>query len=100
MTFTNPNPVPITIAAGGISAANITVTPDAAGCKAAYFTVQRDLLATVTIPANTAVPVSLKALGIPSADWPTIKMTNTTSNQDACEGSALTLHYSGIEATG
>jgi hypothetical protein len=100
MTFTNPSSSPITIAVGGIASANITITPNQAGCGASNFEVSQGLARAVTIPADQATPISLSALGVPRADWPVITMIDTTTNQDACEGATLTLTYSGIEATG
>jgi len=100
MTFTNPNSSPITIPGGGISASNITITSNASGCASSNFTVAQGLTVAVTIPANQVTATSLSALGVPRADWPVIKMIDTNTNQDACEGAKLTLTYSGIEATG
>ena len=100
MTFTNPGSLPITIPSGGISASNITITSNAPGCASSNFTVAQGLTAAVTIPGNQLTPTSLSALGVPQADWPVIKMIDTNTNQDACEGVKLTLTYSGIEASG
>ena len=100
MTFTNPGSLPITIASGGISASNITITSNAPGCASSNFTVAQGLTVAVTIPPNQLTPTSLSALGVPQADWPVIEMINTNTNQDACEGAKLTLTYSGIEASG
>lgn len=99
LTFTNPNSSPITIASGGVSASNITITSNIAGCASSNFTVAKGLTAAVTIPANQVTPVSLSALGVPRADWPVIKMIDTNTNQDACQGATFTLTYSGIVAT-
>ena len=38
---------------------------------------------------------SLSDLGVPEADWPAIQMVNLPSNQDACQGAALSLSYAG-----
>ena len=100
MTFTNPNSSPITIPSGANSASNITITSNANGCASSNFTVAQSLTVAITIPANQVTVISLSALGVPQADWPVIKMINTNTNQDACEGAKLTLTYSGIEATG
>jgi hypothetical protein len=100
LTFTNPNPRPITIPAGAITSANIAISANAADCAASNFEVSQGLTVSVTIPAHTTTPASLMSLGIPQADWPVITMVNTNTNQDACEGATLTLHYSGIEAIG
>lgn len=100
MTFTNPSSSAITIAAGGVTGADITITPNRVGCAASNFRVSQGLTRAVTIPADRATPLSLSALGVPRADWPVITMLDTTTNQDACEGATLTLTYSGIEATG
>ena len=100
LTFTNPNPGPITIAAGGITSANIAIRTNAPACAASNFEVSHGLNVSITIPAHTTPAVSLASLGTKQADWPVISMINTSANQDACEGAALTFTYSGIEATG
>jgi hypothetical protein len=100
LTFTNPSPRPITIASGAVSASNIAITSSARGCASSAFAVTQGLTTAVTIPANQATPASLSALGVPKADWPVIKMIDTNTNQDACQGATLTLTYSGIVATG
>jgi hypothetical protein len=100
MTFTNSSDKPITIASGGVSASNITITSGAPGCASSSFAVTQGLTTAVTIPANQIAPTSLSALGVPKADWPIIKMIDTNTNQDACQGATLTLTYSGIVATG
>jgi hypothetical protein len=99
LTFTNPAASPVTIPSGGVSAGNITITSSARGCASSNFAVARPLAASVTIPARQAAPISLSALGVPPASWPAIKMIETHTNQDACQGASLTLTYSGIEAT-
>jgi hypothetical protein len=38
---------------------------------------------------------SLSGSGIPAAQWPQIKMLNTSLNQDGCKGATLQLSYSG-----
>jgi hypothetical protein len=100
LTFTNPNPVPITIARGGISARNIAISPSAPGCASSNFAVAQGLIGAVTIPPGRTGPTSLSALGVPRARWPVIKMLDTSTNQDACQAAKLTLTYAGIEATG
>jgi hypothetical protein len=100
LTFTNPNSVPMTIPSGNLAAANITVTTTQAGCPNSDFEVVQGLTASVTIPANQAIAISLADLSIPTGDWPVIEMLETGTNQDACEGAPLTLTYSGIEASG
>ena len=99
LTFTNPHSSPITIAAGAITRGNITITSDTPGCAASNFEVEHGLKLAVTIPANRFSPVSLATLGVPRPDWPVIKMIDTHTNQDACEGARLTLTYSRIGAS-
>ena len=38
---------------------------------------------------------SLSARGIPSSQWPQIRMLNTAANQDGCKGATLTLSFTG-----
>jgi hypothetical protein len=99
LTFTNPNSFPITIASGGVSAANIAITSRQAGCGASNFAVIQGLTASVTVPARQLTPVSLSDLLVSEGSWPVIEMLDTNMNQDACEGATLTLTYAGIEAT-
>lgn len=93
LIFTNPNPSPITIAAGGVT---ITITTNKAGCAGTgaggNFSATSTGVA-VTIPANSTK--SLSDLGVASSNWPLVSMIETHTNQDACQGAALTLHYSG-----
>lgn len=98
LTFTNPNPVSITISRGGISARNITISASAPGCASSNFAVAQGLTATVTIPPGQTRPTSLSALGVPKANWPVIEMLDTSTNQDACQDAKLTLTFTGIEA--
>jgi hypothetical protein len=95
LSFTNPNSSTITIASGGVS---ITITTSRVGClPTVNFAVTKGLTSTVVVPAGSTK--SLGQLGVPPFRWPVIKMIETNTNQDACEGAPLTLHYSG-EATG
>jgi hypothetical protein len=95
LVFTNPNSSPITVAANGV---NIALSTSRAGCPASTnFSVDRGLTTSVTVPANSTD--SLAQLGVPTTDWPVIGMTETHTNQDACEGAALTLTYS-VTVTG
>ncbi len=95
LVFTNPNPVPVTVAANGV---HIAISTNRAGCPAATnFSVNRGLTTSVTIPANSTR--SLGQLGVPGADWPVIGMVDIHTNQDACEGATLTLTYS-VTVTG
>jgi hypothetical protein len=95
LVFTNPNPVPVTVAANGVE---ITISTNRAGCPAATnFSVVRGLGTGVTVPANSTM--SLAQLGVPGTDWPAIGMVETHTDQDACEGATLTLTYS-VTVTG
>jgi hypothetical protein len=92
LLFTNPNSSPITIAPGGVT---ITVTTSRAGCPPSVnFAVTRGLTTAVVVPSGSTK--SLAQLGISQSRWPVIKMIETNTNQDACEGAPLTLHYSGV----
>jgi hypothetical protein len=52
---------------------------------------------TVDIPANSSRMLSSYLTGSQAwpADWPTITMANTTSNQDDCKNTTFTLSYTG-----
>jgi hypothetical protein len=90
LVFTNPNSVPVTVAANGV---HISISTSQAGCPAqSNFSVNRGLTTSVIIPPNSTE--SLAQLGISGSHWPVIGMVDTHSNQDACEGASLTLTYS------
>ncbi len=88
------------IAAGAVTAANISITTDKPGCAISNFAVTQGLTVSVTIPAQQIHPISLAGLDVPQSNWPVITMLETGTNQDACQGARLTITYSGIEATG
>jgi hypothetical protein len=48
----------------------------------------------LTIPSKTTKKLS--DLGIPSSDWPSVRMLNLPSNQDVCKGVTLTLDFSAV----
>jgi hypothetical protein len=89
----NPNPAPIEV-----TALTVSVAPEAPGCVAdPNFTVTPSSLtaeAPLLVPAGGAV--SLPSAG---AAAPTLAMRNLASDQSACQGASLRLHFSG-EARG
>ncbi len=92
LVLTNPNSTPITIDPGAITT---TITSIRSACTASRnFAVAQGLESRVTVPARSTM--SLAGLGISKANWPVVAMVETNSNQDACEGDHLVLHYSGI----
>lgn len=94
LVLTNPNSTALLIKQGAIS---IAVTSTRAGCMASRnFVVTHGLDSRVTVPPRSTM--SLSNLSISEAHWPVIAMIETNSNQDACEGDRLELHYSGIAA--
>jgi hypothetical protein len=97
LTIDNPNPKPITIAAGGIT---IAISSDnVAACPSSNFGVTKGLTGTLTIPANTTE--TLSAAGVATADWPAVTMfdgvngANSHTNQDGCEGVGITFTFTG-----
>jgi len=92
LRLTNPNPVAITVVSS-----TTTITPPGPSCTAANFTVVRELHVPVTVPPGA--PETLAQLGVAPPDWPTIAMVETGSDQDACAGRTVALHYRG-EAVG
>jgi hypothetical protein len=88
----NPNPMPITVVSD-----STTVTTSSGSCTPSNFAMVQELHVPVTVPAGTSA--TLSSLGIPPDDWPTVGMLDTGSDQDACQGVRLTLHYQG-EAIG
>jgi len=92
LVFTNPNSVPITIAAGGVT---ITLSTTRRRCPVSpNFKVNQTLIASVTIPSNSTR--SLSDLHVATTSWPVITMVDTRYNQNACEGAVVTLHYAAL----
>ena len=86
LTFTNHNPVPITVITNRTS-----VTTGSTSCPPSEFTVTQGLTRPVTIPASTTI--TLSELGVDRSDWPSLAMPDTGVDQDACQGRPLLLHY-------
>ncbi|MGZ4688700.1 MAG: hypothetical protein ACXV8R_02520 [Acidimicrobiia bacterium] len=95
LVFTNPNSVPIQITAVTVTVAHITTHALCDGPT--NFQVTQSLTATPTVPANSTK--SLVQLGVPSAQWPQLRMPDLPTNQNGCKGTAFTLNYTGT-ATG
>ena len=75
------------------SSLSLVVTPDAghSGCQASWFTLNQGSWS-VSVQGGTTE--SLTDLGVATGNLPTVTMTDTTTNQDACKGASLTLHWS------
>jgi len=90
LIFTNTNRAPVRVRAGAVG---IFIVTARAGCSASTnFAITHGLTSSVTIAGDTTS--SLAELAIPQHDWPVIAMIETHTNQDACAGATLTLHYS------
>lgn len=88
LTLTNPNPVPIQI-----TAVNAVVgSTGASGCQANWFEISPAGIPSggITVPAHGSV--TLPSAG---ASPPSIRMLETHTDQDACQGAHVTLSYSG-----
>lgn len=101
LTFVNPNNQSLTIPLNGVMATiKVNSTPSNAQCSSSYFafvpSTASPSSASAVVPANSTVTVSSNA--IPVTSWPAIAMSDT-GNQNACQGSTLTLSYS-AKATG
>jgi hypothetical protein len=87
--ISNPNNVAIYV-----TALNVSVQPTGAtGCSAGWFQITQSNIAgtqTVAVPANSSV--TLPAQG---ATAPSIQMTPSLNNQDACQNATLSLGYTG-----
>jgi hypothetical protein len=91
LVITNPNPSPITIAAGAV---DIGIATNTAACPASpNFAVTQGLGSDVTVPGGATK--SLSDLSVPTADWPVIAMIETHTNQDACAGASLRFTFTG-----
>jgi hypothetical protein len=77
-----------------VTSATVTVTStNKTGCDTSNFAVVQNLVGSVNIPANTTE--SLSTAGDPQSNWPSVRMVETNTNQDACEGATVTFSYAG-----
>jgi large repetitive protein len=88
LTLTNPNSVTIYVTALAVS----MQSTGASGCNASWFQITQASIpsAGIAVPANGAV-----TLPVQGATAPALRMLDSGSNQDACQGAALTLTYTG-----
>ncbi|AMM34136.1 hypothetical protein SA2016_3476 [Sinomonas atrocyanea] len=98
LSITNPNNQPLSVTNLSVTLTGVTQTSDAVAkglpCSVADFAVtQYTGPYPQTIPAGGTA--SLASLGVPSSQWPQIKMLDTAANQDGCKGATLQLAYSG-----
>ena len=92
LRISNPNPVAITVVSN-----STTVTTPTGACDPSDFAMVHELGTPVEVPPRSTR--TLSQLGVPQGDWPTVTMIGTASDQDACQGLPLTLHFQG-EAVG
>jgi hypothetical protein len=89
LTFTNTYPTPVTVWPRVIK---IALTDSSSSCPAAAnFVIYQGLSVAVTVPGSATK--SLTQLGVPTTDWPDLSMLDRSVNQDACEGTTVTIHY-------
>jgi hypothetical protein len=101
LTLTNPNDQPIRVTSLSVAIATITApraTPTLP-CTFADFVVGQPLGATsLIVPAHSSR--TLTALGLTSAQLPSLGMLNTVENQDGCKGATVGLSYGGTAVWG
>ncbi len=89
LSLTNSYSTPVTMAAKTL---RITVTNTSTTCHAnANYSVRHGLTVQVVVPGNSTR--TLSQLGVAQSAWPLIAMLDPAVNQDACQGTSLTLHY-------
>lgn len=88
LTLTNPNPVPIQVT--GLTAT--VQSTGASGCNPGWFEIAPARIPSggITVPANGSV-----TLPTANASPPSIRMIESGTDQDVCQGTHLTLAYSG-----
>jgi hypothetical protein len=97
VTFSNPYAFDIRVQSLSIAVSQLTTrhgvpNPDCSGPE--NLSVQHSLIETVVIQAHQTR--SLRELGIAQADWPSIRMPDLPSNQDACKTTAFSLAFHAV----
>lgn len=95
LVFTNPNDVPITVQSVVVSVDPVTSRTSCDGPP--NLVVTQSLVGTITVPAGATR--SLSELAVPQDRWPVLRMPDLPVNQDACQATTFTMHYTGT-ATG
>jgi hypothetical protein len=93
LTLTNPYNLPLKITALG---GTIDDATSDGGCSGAQ-NFQFHSIASTSLPLTLAAgqTATLTQLGVSDTDKPHVEMLNLSSNQDACKGVSLSLHYTG-----
>jgi hypothetical protein len=97
LQLTNPGNSSLNVTGLTVSVTGITRTAQAVAnnrpCNPSDYTVvQFSGTYPISAPPGNS---SLSGSGIPAAQWPQIKMLNSSLNQDGCKGATLQLSYSG-----
>jgi uncharacterized membrane protein len=97
LSISNPNQRPISVSNLSVMVSDVqrTATAVEAGlpCSAAdYAVVQYRGPYPLSVAPGSG---SLSGLGVPSSQWPEIRMLDTRVNQDGCKGAVLRLSFSG-----
>ena len=95
LRFANPGRNAITLRHVRVTISSIDAPHADAGhpCTLADFRVRPMRVGTFVLPG--AGSTDLLRLGVPSRQWPHLKMRNRPVNQDGCKGASLTLRYRG-----
>ena len=95
LSFHNPNSYSLSFQSLAVSVQSVTkaVGAVAGSCAAANFATTDFSGAAFTLPPGDS---SLSSLGIPTSQWPTIRMLETGQNQDACKGASINFSYQGV----
>lgn len=89
LSITNPFNTTLTV-----TSVQVTVTgTSVSGCDASNFSVAQNFAGAVDIPANSTE--TLQDAGVPSSEWPSVQMLDTSSDQDVCHDATVHLSYSG-----
>jgi len=92
LSITNPNPSSDELTLNS-SSLSLVVTPDAghSGCQASWFTLNQG---SWSVSAQGGTTEALSDLSVAPGNLPTVTMTDTNTDQDACKGATLSLHWS------
>jgi len=93
LVFRNPNSAAITVT--GVTMTILGTSSGLCPLSLADLSVPQQLTVSVgPIPPGN-VPTSLSALSVPQSAWPKLRMSDTGTNQDNCQGVTVNLSYSG-----
>lgn len=96
LTFTNSSMEDVVLTSVFVVVASVSAPRAGVGrpCLSSDFVASPGRLASTSVPAGRSV--ALSDTGLPRASWPSVRMVNSSVNQDGCKGAVVELDYRAV----